>query len=278
MVCGLLIAAASHCGGVSLQSTGSRAHGLQQLQHTVSIVVAPELSHSVACGIFPDQGSNPMSPVLACRVPTTGSPEKSWNACFMVYWARKAKQGSEELQDQIESQGDRLLDIRAFQQDLVGVSVSSWKVLFQPKKNWYCTQHPSPHPVNSEPETRQYQPQAPGSWVYRGRSAPTCCHRLLCKAQPPPSHDVPCHPTGFCQLGLPPSISLQASHPAGLPRNLVQGLAGHPTCPQLCLSLSAKPSWGTTLGGHSAEWSPRCLAPARAFIPVCPGPVPDKMH
>ena len=41
----------------------------------------------------------------------------------MVSWA---KQGSEELQDQIESQGDRLLDIRAFQQDLVGVSVPSW--------------------------------------------------------------------------------------------------------------------------------------------------------
>ena len=54
-----------------LQSTGSRAHGLQQLQHmgsvvvarrlqsTGSVVVAHELSCSVACGIFRDQGSNP---------------------------------------------------------------------------------------------------------------------------------------------------------------------------------------------------------------------------
>ena len=50
------------------QSTGSRARGLQQLQHMGSVVVAPGLqstgstvvvhgfSCSTACGIFPDQG------------------------------------------------------------------------------------------------------------------------------------------------------------------------------------------------------------------------------
>ena len=35
------------------------AHGLQQLWHASSVVVAHRLSCSVACGIFPDQGSNP---------------------------------------------------------------------------------------------------------------------------------------------------------------------------------------------------------------------------
>ena len=44
-------ARASHCGGFSLQSTGSR--------HPDSAVVVHRLSCSKACGIFPDQGSNP---------------------------------------------------------------------------------------------------------------------------------------------------------------------------------------------------------------------------
>ena len=46
-----------------LDSTGSRAQGLQwvwlpRLQGTGSVVVAHGLSCSMACGIFPDQGSN----------------------------------------------------------------------------------------------------------------------------------------------------------------------------------------------------------------------------
>ena len=41
-----------------LQSTGSR-RGLQQLWHSGSVVVAHRLSCFAACGIFPDQGSNP---------------------------------------------------------------------------------------------------------------------------------------------------------------------------------------------------------------------------
>ena len=44
-------ARASHHRGLSLQSTGSRRAG--------SVVVAHGLSCSAACGIFPDQGSNP---------------------------------------------------------------------------------------------------------------------------------------------------------------------------------------------------------------------------
>ena len=44
-------ARASHCRSLSLRSTGSRRAG--------SVVVAQGLSCSAACGIFPDQGSNP---------------------------------------------------------------------------------------------------------------------------------------------------------------------------------------------------------------------------
>ena len=44
-------ARASHYCGLSLRSTGSR--------HAGSVVVAHGPSCSVACGIFPDQGSNP---------------------------------------------------------------------------------------------------------------------------------------------------------------------------------------------------------------------------
>ena len=50
LVLGLLIAA------TSLVEHGSRS---QWLQHVGSIVAAHEFSCSVACGIFPDQGSNP---------------------------------------------------------------------------------------------------------------------------------------------------------------------------------------------------------------------------
>ena len=38
---------------------GLQAHGLQQLWHTGSVVVAHGLSCSMACGILPEQGSNP---------------------------------------------------------------------------------------------------------------------------------------------------------------------------------------------------------------------------
>ena len=57
--------------GLLIVEHGLQARGLQQLQHTGSVAVAPglqsagsvvvahELSCSMECGIFPDQGSNP---------------------------------------------------------------------------------------------------------------------------------------------------------------------------------------------------------------------------
>ena len=88
------------CSGLSLyllqllQSTGSRVHGLQQLQHLGSAVMAPGLystglvavahglSCSAACGIFSDQGSNPcLLHWQADSLPLShqGSPER----CFL---------------------------------------------------------------------------------------------------------------------------------------------------------------------------------------------------
>ena len=45
------------CWLLSLQSTDSRAYGLQELLHINSIVVAHQLSSSEACEFFPDQGN-----------------------------------------------------------------------------------------------------------------------------------------------------------------------------------------------------------------------------
>ena len=89
---GLSIVAASggysslRCIGFSLQwflflrSMGSRHAGFHScgwwaLEHS-SVVVAHRLSCSVACGIFLDQGSNPVSPALAGRSLTTVPPGK----------------------------------------------------------------------------------------------------------------------------------------------------------------------------------------------------------
>ena len=47
-----LLCAASHCSGFS-------CCGVRVLGSWASVVVAHGLSCSVACGIFPDQGSNP---------------------------------------------------------------------------------------------------------------------------------------------------------------------------------------------------------------------------
>ena len=57
---------ASHCRGFSFQSTGSRYAGFsscssQALEPVGSVVVVHGLSCSLACGIFPNQGSNPCS-------------------------------------------------------------------------------------------------------------------------------------------------------------------------------------------------------------------------
>ena len=42
-----------------LQNAGSRVRGLQSLQHAGSVIVVHGYCCPVACGIFPDQGSNP---------------------------------------------------------------------------------------------------------------------------------------------------------------------------------------------------------------------------
>lgn len=131
-------------------------------------------------------------------------------------------------------------------------------MLFQPSKNWYCTQHPSPHPVSSEPETRQYQPQTPGSWVCRGRSAPTCCHRLLCKAQPPPP--MTCRPTPLASaswVSLPQSASFTSCWLAQEP---CPGAGWTPYLPPT-LPLSERQALmgyyiggGTVRSGHLGAW------------------------
>ena len=53
-ICGLLIAMAS-----LVEEHGLQACRLQQLWHAGSVVVAHGFSCSAACGIFPDEGSNP---------------------------------------------------------------------------------------------------------------------------------------------------------------------------------------------------------------------------
>ena len=66
----------SRCAGLSLsrplllRSTGSRRAG--------SVVVAHGSSCSAACGIFPDQGSEPVCPALAGGFSTTAPPGKPW--------------------------------------------------------------------------------------------------------------------------------------------------------------------------------------------------------
>ena len=58
-----------------LRSTGSRRAG--------SVVVAHGPSCSAACGILPDQGSNPCPPALAGRFSTTAPPGKPWRRIFL---------------------------------------------------------------------------------------------------------------------------------------------------------------------------------------------------
>ena len=71
----------SRCAGLSLsrplllRSTGSR--------HAGSVVVAQGPSCSAACGIFPDQGSNP---ALAGRFSTTAPPGKPYFIFIIYFW------------------------------------------------------------------------------------------------------------------------------------------------------------------------------------------------
>ena len=61
-----------------LQSTGSRTHGLQQLRLS-------GLSGSAACGISPDQRSNP-SPALQGRFSTSGPGKSSWESSILNHF------------------------------------------------------------------------------------------------------------------------------------------------------------------------------------------------
>ena len=71
----------SRCAGLSLsrplllRSTGSRRAG--------SVVMAHGPSRSAACGIFPDQGSEPVCPALAGRFLTTVPPGKPPGSLFI---------------------------------------------------------------------------------------------------------------------------------------------------------------------------------------------------
>ena len=78
-VMSLLQCTRSHCGGFSwLQKMVSRAHGLQELQHRGSAVVAHKLTYPLTCGILvPGSGIEPRSPALQDRFLTIRPSEKS---------------------------------------------------------------------------------------------------------------------------------------------------------------------------------------------------------
>jgi len=75
-VCGLLIAVASLVFRAEALGIWLSVAVAPRLQNTGSIIVAHGLSCSLACGIFPDQGSNPMSLTLAGRFFATEPPGK----------------------------------------------------------------------------------------------------------------------------------------------------------------------------------------------------------
>ena len=56
-----------------------------RLQSTGSIVMIPGPSCSMACGIIPDQGLNPMSPTLAGEFFTTEPPRKPKFGQILTY-------------------------------------------------------------------------------------------------------------------------------------------------------------------------------------------------
>ena len=79
----------SRCAGLSLsrplllRSTGSTRAG--------SVIVAHGPSCSVACGIFPDQGYEPVSPAFAGRLSTTAPPGKPRNPLLIsLPWQRQS--------------------------------------------------------------------------------------------------------------------------------------------------------------------------------------------
>ena len=86
-----------------LRSTGTRAHGLQQLQHVGSAVAAPGLQSTgaVSCSTqaelllgmwdLPGSGIEPIPPVLACGFFTTELPGKPSYSFFMQFHNKRAE-------------------------------------------------------------------------------------------------------------------------------------------------------------------------------------------
>ena len=64
------------CGARASPCHGFPCCGTQSLGVRASVVVTLGLSCSVACAIFPDQGSNPVSPAVAGEFLTTGPQGK----------------------------------------------------------------------------------------------------------------------------------------------------------------------------------------------------------
>ena len=92
-----------------LWSTGSKVRGLQQWQHVGSAVVAHRFWFSKACGIFPDQGSNLVSPALTGRFFTTEPHGSPWGTfCYTAIVARTASKRSPSSQRYQNSGGQSI--------------------------------------------------------------------------------------------------------------------------------------------------------------------------
>ena len=99
---------ASHCSGLSSQSTDSRHVGFSSCgsrrQSAGSVVVDHGLSCSLACGIFPDQGSNPC--LLHWQKDSLPlSTREAWVPQFGgIFWFTPYGKGKKELHRQLFSQ------------------------------------------------------------------------------------------------------------------------------------------------------------------------------
>lgn len=95
-------------------------------------------------------------------------------------------------------------------------------------------------------------------------------------SQPPPPT---CCLTPLASAAGSSSLSLSGSSTSSqLAQEPCPGAGWTPCLPPTLPLSERRALTGHSTGGHIVEWSSRCLAPARAFIPVCPGPVPDEMH
>ena len=79
---------ALHRGAPAFHRSGFSCCGGQAPGAQASVVVVHGLSCSVACGIFPDQGSNPCPPALAGGSVSTVPPGKSLSFAFNLAVSR----------------------------------------------------------------------------------------------------------------------------------------------------------------------------------------------